>query len=416
MKKVIFLTLLSLMTLSSCRNKVVKDTGELDLRLSEVGDYITVQTKSAVDYTNTADYDVVIDGPSKYSAKYSEFIGQVIELGSGNYSITVTSPSTLPAAFEQPIYQANKEFVIKAGEVTPLDLVCTPQNCKVTIELSENFVKELASYEVVVSNGLGELVWTRNQEKNDFADGKAGYFLPRGLEVKVKGYRSIDNTEATAVHYVRNPKAAEHHIIKLDAKVTGQIGGVKIDVSTDFTPHNQDVNVDGMDEVYQDRPDFGDDDEDSGEDEPQKNEIVWSTNPTFDPITLTPETTIQMTIKMPAGIASFKVNVSENFQELVSAITTDGVPYIDLINDPNILENFADSPLPTGDEILNQTVVDFNLTSFVSMLLALRGSEDKTVTFELEAYDNYGVGLLFMGEKPTVTMIIPKKEVQNEAN
>lgn len=408
MRKILFLTLLSMVVLSSCDRKVSKDTGTLDLRIAELGDFITVETK-ATDYTDFSNYDVVIEGPTKYQSKFSAFQGEVVELGSGNYTITVTSPDTEPVAFEQPIYQAYEEFVIKAGEVTPLDLECTPLNCKVTIELSENFVKELATYEVVVGNGLGELVWSKNNEKNDFADGKAGYFLPRGLEIKVKGYRSIDNTEATAVHYVKNPKAADHHIIKLDAKVTGQIGGVTIDVSTDFTPHNQDVNVDGMDEVYQDRPDFGDDDEDSGEEEPQKNEIIWSSNPTFSDVILTADTQIQMTIKMPAGISSFVVNVSDNFKPLVKAITTNNVEYIDLINDPKILTNFAESPLPTGDEIKDQTEVLFDLTSFVSMLLALQNDNDQTVVFVLEAYDNYGVPLLFMDEKPTVTMIIPKK-------
>lgn len=404
--------LLPLMALTSCRTKVLPNTGQLDLRIADVEDYIVVETKGTdygTDYTDVSNYDVVIEGPTKYNKKFSQMQGEVVELGSGNYTITVTSPDTEPAAFEQPIYQAYEEFVIRAGEVTPLDLVCTPLNCKVTIELSENFVKELASYEVVVTNGLGTLTWTKNGEKNDFAAGKAGYFLPRGLEIMVKGWRSIDNTEATAVHYVENPQAAEHHIIKLDAKVTGQIGGITIDVSTDFNSVNQDVNVDGFDENYVDRPDFGDGDEGDEEEEVLQNSIVWTGNETFDPVTLTAETTLQMAITMPAGIAEFVVEVSDNFKDLVSVITTDKVPYLDLINDEKIKTTFADSSLPTGDKLLNQTEVLFDLTEFVSMLLALQSSQDMTVVFVLKATDNNGGELLFMDEYPTVTMIIPKK-------
>ena len=407
MKKVFLLIVMSLSVFTSCRNRVVPNVGTLDLRISGLDEYMVVETKSAVDYTDVNNYDVVIDGPTKYEAKFSKMTGEVVELGSGSYTITVTSPSTEPVAFEQPIYQAYEEFVIKAGEVTPLDLVCTPLNCKVTIELSENFKKELASYEVVVSNGLGELTWTKNSEKDDFGEGKAGYFLPRGLEIKVKGYRSIDNTEATAVHFVADPQPAEHHIIKLDAKVTGQIGGITIDVNTDFNDREQNVDVPGMDEEYVDRPDFGDGDEgEDGEDETPQNTIEWPANPTFGKIVLNADTEIKMNIKMPAGIATFIVEVSDNFKELVSVITTNNVSYLDLIKDEKIKANFADSPLPTGDELLNQTEVAFDLTSFVSMLMGAM-SDGGIVTFVLKATDNNGDPLLFMEEYPTVIMEIP---------
>lgn len=407
MKKVFLLIVMSLSVFTSCRNRVVPNVGTLDLRISGLDEYMVVETKSAVDYTDVNNYDVVIDGPTKYEAKFSKMTGEVVELGSGSYTITVTSPSTEPVAFEQPIYQAYEEFVIKAGEVTPLDLVCTPLNCKVTIELSENFKKELASYEVVVSNGLGELTWTKNSEKDDFGEGKAGYFLPRGLEIKVKGYRSIDNTEATAVHFVADPQPAEHHIIKLDAKVTGQIGGITIDVNTDFNDREQNVDVPGMDEEYVDRPDFGDGDEgEDGEDETPQNTIEWPANPTFGKIVLNTDTEIKMNIKMPAGIATFIVEVSDNFKELVSVITTNGVSHLDLIYDEKIKASFADSPLPTGDELLNQTEVAFDLTSFVSMLMGAM-SDGGIVTFVLKATDNNGDPLLFMEEYPTVIMEIP---------
>lgn len=407
MKKVFLLIVMSLSVFTSCRNRVVPNVGTLDLRISGLDEYMVVETKSAVDYTDVNNYDVVIDGPTKYEAKFSKMTGEVVELGSGSYTITVTSPSTEPVAFEQPIYQAYEEFVIKAGEVTPLDLVCTPLNCKVTIQLSENFKKELASYEVVVSNGLGELTWTKNSEKDDFGKGKAGYFLPRGLEIKVKGYRSIDNTEATAVHFVADPQPAEHHIIKLDAKVTGQIGGITIDVNTDFNDREQNVDVPGMDEEYVDRPDFGDGDEgEDGEDEKPQNTIEWPANPTFGKIVLNNDTEIKMNIKMPAGIATFIVEVSDNFKELVSVITTDNVSYLDLIKDEKIKANFANSPLPTGDELLNQTEVAFDLTSFVSMLMGAM-SNGGVVTFVLKATDNNGDPLLFMEEYPTVIMEIP---------
>lgn len=408
MKKMFFQALAVIICLVSCKpaNTVVEDpveTGSLSLNIVELADYITVNTKAddgIIDYTDVSNYDVEIIGPTTYKGKYSEFIGTIIELSSGTYTISVTSPDTEPAAFEQPIYRADDTFVIKAGEVTDLQLKCVPYNCKVTIELTENFKKELATYEVVVGNGLGELVWTKNESVDDFGTGKAGYFLPRGLEVKVKGYRSIDNTEATAVYYVKNPQPAEHHIVTIDAKVSGTIGGVTIDVVTDFNEISDDIFIDGLDEPYVDRPDFGDGDDSGSEEEQTKPSIVWEANPFFDPVTIKKGDEISMTIKAPAGIQTFVVEVSPNFKSAVSMIG--GKDYIDLINDADTWKPFG---LPVGDEVLGATEIVFELTPFIDTLCGVAGGQ--TVEFTLKASDSNEEEILIDGEYPVVTIIVP---------
>ena len=412
MKKILFQTLAAAACLVACnRNVTVEtiETGSLYLALSEETEFITVETKAGTDYTDFNNYDVVIDGPTKVTEKFSEFAGRVVELGSGNYAITVTSPDTEPAAFEQPIYKAYETFEIRAGEVTSLDLLCVPDNCKVTIELSENFMKELATYEVSINNGLGELVWVKDETRNDFAENKAGYFLTRGLEVKVQGHRAIDDTQATAVYYVKNPQPGEHHVIKLDAKVTGTIGGINIEVVPDFNEIKDDIFVDGLEDIYVDRPDFDGTEGEGGEDEEENNNsIVWEGNELFEPQIISPDSQIQMTITMPAGIETFIVEVSDNFKEAVSVITEGGVDYIDLINDPKIIAEFGGdkSALLTGDEIYHQTEIFFDLSSFVPILSST--AKGMTVDFILNATDVNGQQLLFMGDKPTVTMIIPE--------
>lgn len=411
MKK-IFLSLvaLSAVFISCNRDEIGNDTqtGGLSFNVSGDSEYILMTktgtdsgTDSGTDYGDLNTFDVVIDGPTKVSEKYSELTGRVVELGSGQYTITITSPKTEPAAFNQPIYSAKESFEIRAGEVTSIDLVCTPANTKVTIELSENFKKELSTYEVVVNNGLGQLVWTKDQSKDDFASSLAGYFLPRGLEVKVKGYRSIDNTMATAVYYVENPKAAEHHVIKLDAKVTGQIGGITIDFVTTFNEVSNDIHVGGFDESYVDRPDFdgseGDDDEGTGSTAPS---VVWAANPFFDPISIQKGDVISMTIKAPLGLKTFRVEVSENFKSAVSMIAQKD--YIDLINDSTIWEPFG---LPVGDAVAGQTEIVFELTPFIDTLCG--AAAGLTVQFMLYATDAEDNEVLVGGDVPTVTINVP---------
>ena len=436
MKRLFFLAALSAMCLASCRQvdiEVEQTTGTLALSVSNKTDYVTIVSKAgsdtengAIDYTNTADYDVVIDGPTRLDMKYSQFSGQVTELGSGNYTVTVTSPKTHPAAFDQPIYQAFEEFVIKAGEVTPLDLVCTPANCKVTIRLSPNFVKELATYEVAVNNGLADpLVWTKNTQTNDFAAGsvdedgylvstKAGYFLPRGLEIFVKGHRSTDDTEATAQLFIENPQPAEHHIINLDADVTGQIGGITIKVIDTFNPVNEDIKIDGFEDQYVDRPDFGDGDDE--EEVQAKNEIIWEENKTFEDYAISSDSQISMTISMPKGIASFVVKVDHaDFQNALTMFTGDldgdgkNETDIDLIKDTafatNILNVNGGDTLPTGDRVKDQTELVFDLTCFVPLLC--NTAPGQTIPFILEAYDVEGTPLLVLGDFPRITLITP---------
>lgn len=408
MKKIFILALMSAVCMTSCRHGVVEmpeATGSLQLSVSSLTDFITVETKTdgengPIDFTNTADYDVVVKGPTPLSMKYSEFSGKVIELGSGDYEITVTSPATEPAAFDQPIYQAHEAFTIRAGEVTPLDLTCTPANCKVTIELSDNFIKELAAYEVIVSNGLGQLVWTKDSEKNDFSLGKAGYFLPRGLEIKVNGYRSIDMTSASAVHYIEQTLPAEHHIIRLDAKVTGQIGGIGITVVTEFTEKSEDVEIGGMDEEYVDRPDFGEGDDNDDEVVDTAPSIVWADNPFFDPISIKKGDQISMTVKAPLGIKTFRVEVSDNFKGAVSMIAQKD--YIDLVNDVDIWQPFG---LPVGDQVIGQQELVFELTPFIDTLCG--AAAGMTVQFILIASDSEDEYILVDDEYPTVTINVP---------
>ena len=471
MKKILFLTSLLVLSLASCRNSkldVPAETGTLEVNMSTVTDFVVVESKSggAIDYTDLNNYDVVIDGPTKVSEKFSTFSGRVVELGSGSYTIIVTSPDTEPAAFEQPIYQATESFEIRAGEVTALNLLCEPYNCKVTIELSDNFKKELATYEVTVNNGLGELVWTKDETRNDFATEKAGYFHTRGLEVKVKGHRAIDDTEATAVYYVKNPQPGEHHILKLDAKVTGQIGGIVISVDPRFNEVSNDIEVDGMDETYVDRPDF-DGSEDDGDDEAGKPSIIWQDNGFFDKWVLSPDDQIELVISSPNGIAEFKVEVSENFKTAVKMITNssyiseldeegnlvlvekkdedgnvvyktddDGNPlldengqpipfmvpvpvldengnptpigadYIDLINHPSAWYQFG---LPVANDVLGAQEMVFTLTPFIETLCGVAGGQ--TVQFILKAKDAKGNDVLTSeGEIPVVTLEVPVLE------
>ena len=133
-------------------------------------------------------------------------------------------------------------------------------------------------------------MWNKTAQNDDFRpvaiDGKTyytgnetGWFTASPLTVTIDGHRAIDNTSASATMYIETVNAADHHILNIDAKVTGQLGDVdedgnvitepvKITISHEVNPIDQTIVVPGFDEipVPGDDPSTGGDDNTGGDD------------------------------------------------------------------------------------------------------------------------------------------------------
>ena len=392
--------------------------GTLSLEVQQSSEDFNVVTKAN---DNIDDFVIDIVRPKdNWSVEYvfSEIKGDMITLGSGDYTITAHSPAFADAAWDLPHYSATQNFSIKAGEVTPISLVCELTNVKVTIVLSEGFKQELSTYDVVVSNGKGKLTWQKNESVNDFASEKAGYFSVAPLEVIVNGHRAIDNTAASTTISIANVVAKNHHIINIDAKVTGQLGGDSdgdgvpdngIVITVDPTVNQKDENVfvDGLEEI----PVPGDQEDDEEEDEeepvtppsadPNLPTLSWpgNTNPSItDPVTIDASLDADMIIHAPYGITEFKVYVeSEKLAPMVSSMITNkelenGIAVMDMIGDPTTVENVKGLELPSGDELLGVTTpVNFRLTGLVALIPSLADDGESLHYFTLylkDAKDN----------------------------
>ena len=226
MKKIVLMTLAAAFVLSGCRKQVEEvPVGILSLEVQQSAEGFNVVTKAN---DNIDDFVIEITRPKdNWSVEYvyGDIKGDMVNLGSGENTITAHSAEQSDAAWELPYYSASQTFTITPGEVTPINLVCELTNVKVTIVLSEGFKQELSTYNVVVSNGRGKLTWVKDENVNDFESGKAGYFSVAPLEIEVNGHRAIDNTSASTTMAIQNVVARNHHIITIDAKVTGQLGG-----------------------------------------------------------------------------------------------------------------------------------------------------------------------------------------------
>lgn len=440
MKKIVYTIIAAAAILSGCNREIIvsEGTGSLALDLSCKSDYKDVVTKATdEEIINNLTIDIFrpYDQWKKTYAPFSSIRGKVVELGSGDYTLTASSPAKEHAAFEQPIYEGSKDFKIMTGQVSTVEVICSISNMKVSVFLSDNFVRELSDYTVTVSNGKGTLSWNRNASEDDFkpvvVDGKtvftgtqAGYFTVAPLTVRVDGHRAIDNTDASTQYLIENPSAADHHILNLDAKVTGQVGdvdengnviteGIKITISHEVNDINQIVSVPGFDEV----PVPGDDNtgDDSGDDntgddntgnepvEPTpstKPTLLWEANPDFLPMNIDENLNADLLINAPEKIKTFVVTVdSPQLSPTIAALCSYADTYVegepadmDMIGDAVLVENLANMNLglPLADEIAGQTTVPFSLSGLVPLINIYQPEAGDKHKFTLKVTDEKG--------------------------
>ena len=379
--------------------------GNLSLSLDYGGDYIT-----RAEGVDVNDFKVSIVRPSDgWTKNYERFADMpvMLQLGSGDYTITASSPATADAAFDQPIYSGSADFSILSGEVTPVSLVCSLSNMKVTFSLSENFRNELSDYAVTVTNATSwnapdaatrTLVWG---DKAAVDANTPGYFTVAPLMVKVDGFRAIDGSEAHAQLAISNVAARDHHIIALDAKVTGTVSGISLLIDDSLNEKQDDVNVDGWDEV----PVDGGEDPVDDPDDPTPSTaptMVWEANPTFADTPIAETMNVDILINVPEGIKTFIVDVdSYVLSETIAQMTghsdytySVGNPFpMDLIDDAGVV-SAMNGMIPVGEQLKDKTEVLFSLSQLVPLISMYSPSSGSRHTFTLKVTDNAGQSLV----------------------
>ncbi len=436
MKKIFYSILAAAAILTGCNHELIVQNGTgkgaLHLDLDCKSEYTEIITKAKTDAEIIDGLIINIvraDGYSvnKTGKELREGNG-IVELPSGSYTLTASSPEKKDYAFDQPVYEASKSFEIKIGETTNLGtLVCTIKNVKVSVELSENFMRELTSFDVTVSNGKGNLLWTRDsaydeltkEGKKVFVGKQAGYFSVAPLTVNVSGYRKSDGSIATKSYKIAAVNAADHHLIKLDAKVTGNLD-LDIQINDKTNDQDQTVVVPGFDDepVDGNDPGNGGDDPGNGGDENPDEDIpgtstaptlTWALNPNFMDVHLTSAgvmsladgsalNSVELLIKAPAGIKNFYIDVNSAVLAPFIAIMAGGLEVnnntvvMDLIHNDTLYASLhADLPgLPMKDQLENKTEVPLSMTDLVPMINIPGPSVGDVHVFNIRIEDNNG--------------------------
>ena len=402
MKKILLTMAAAATVFAGCnKNEVGTDAGSgmLRLQVGYAGEY-NDKTPDLVPVKSDADDQAFIDtfvisiekttgAPYSLECTVAQFNEQyadgILSLSPGSYTVSVSSPGSEKAAWDQPVYGVTKEFTIVEDVLTPLELVCSLTNMMVSVQLSENFKSELSAYSIVITgdyeDGSASLTWSSADVD---AESRAGYFAVAPLSVEIQGTRALDGSEARKTYRIEDVAAADHHILNIDAKTTG---ASQPSISIDYTVNEKpvDITVPGFEEIP--IPDEEPEDPDvPSEDAP---ELVWDANPTFERWPLAATMDVNLVVNAPGKIAGFKVDIkSETLQSLLESFT---MP-MDLINDQTVKE-FMSSPfigLPVGDDLSGKTSVEFPLSTLLPMLYGLGPEPGTEHTFTLIVTDEAG--------------------------
>ena len=401
MKKNIIIAIASaaMVLFASCQKTPIsaeKGFGYLSFSEFTLGLDETVETKATAASGN---YTITIkdaDGNDVMRKTYDEVKNNdnKLSIPAGSYTLVASSSSDeVPAAaFEQPVYGVSKEFTIEAGMTTPIgELVCTLQQCKVTVSYSDDFLQMVTgpcSTKVTVDPEM-PLEYVLNADKT--YEQSAGYFAVTGSTMIVVFKGNINGNSAAQTITISNIAPKQWRQIKFIPKVDEE-GNATFDIViqdliSDATLNNA---ADPKEEIIGEDPEApkGDGgitlapDYEAGCDA----EITDLENILIVPVA-TRDMAMRFRATVPNGVKKFNVLIDSDNESFLSAVDAANARELDLINP--LPENgiiFDVVPFPHGQELVGQTDIAFNLDSAQDAITIYSGRH----TFKMIIVDQTG--------------------------
>ena len=352
------------------------------------------------------------DANLKQTFNYLDIVNKPVQLATGSYTVSAVSVGGKDAAWDQPLLSGSTNFEVKPNTVSPVKVICGLTNAVVSIKCSDTFTTEVNDYNIKVSDAKGNfLTWTKENIGND------GYFTAKELNVTIEGKRSLDgNSTATVKGTIKDIQAKDHIILNIDAKVTGQVQKITLEVNGTVEDRNENIFVGGFEEIEipdpsQPNPTPTPDPEEPKVD-PDAPSLVWESNPAFEEREIQDKMDVEIVIKAPKAIKGFKVKVESPalFGILVGNVgkpenidRENKILTLDLIGDEKVVKEFT--MFPTGDKVKGKTEVLFSLSKLVPMIKNFSPEPGSHHVFTLDLEDEAGNTLT-----QAVSFICPSKK------
>ena len=229
---------------------ILKDTENFDSASASRAEGVDINTFDVV-ITNKA-------GETVASFKYGARPAEPIALVGGVYNLNMSSAAMVGAAWESPVYAAQKEFVITRKQTTTVnDIVCKLANIKVTVAYSADLLDQLDPQNTKMTVALAE-----SELEYAFTEDRAGYFAPAADENTLKLTFSCrykgETKDITMTNEIKGVKAAQWRKINVVVQHAAD-GTATIGIVCDTWTYDEEVTFDTsamlMEEVIPDDTD-----------------------------------------------------------------------------------------------------------------------------------------------------------------
>lgn len=381
------------------------EQGTLDLSsISAQVDTSAKEVQSRADEYNVDEFLVTITplaGGETIEYTYGS-MPEVVTLEVGSYRLDVESHKIQRAEWARPYFCGSAEFEIKNNEITRIGNVeCTFQSLKVSVYFTDE-LRAVMGNDVtvtVVANDLGKLVFTPEETR-------AGYFevVDRSMTMVATFEGTVSGQAVSDVLTFTDVEKGQHYLITYKLKNGPDIpeqsgglnpGGIGVDSSVD------EVDIDGnVDPGSEDTLDPSD--RPGGKEDPE-NPPVGPEEPT-DPAAEFNSDNIDLdNVNDPADYdgspesAVVTIDCPKGFKNLIVVIDSDGLTpeeldgigltqTFDLVNPGQYSDALAGLGFPVGSDVLGQTSVKFDISTFVPLLTSFPGKSN----FNITAIDSEG--------------------------
>ena len=411
---------ISMMLCASCQKPIVNDNngfGYLSLESMSLGIDESVITKAPQAAAGT--YLIMIqdaEGRVVHETHYSDVVTDgKISLKAGSYTfIARSTDEEIPAAvFNNDIYGVRKDFTIAAGEETKLgELVCTLQQCKVTVSYSDDFLAAVTgngSTTVTVTEGnplVYDLTYTpasgSDKAKCTYVQDPGYFAVNEGSTMTVVFSGNVEGKSQKMTKTFTGIKVQQWHQIKFVQKKDEQ-GNATFDIVISDLISDAVLNsvAKAEEAVIGTDPDKpkGDGgitlilDHEAGCDA----QITDLSN-----IEIVPKAERAMTIKLkasvPGGVKKFIVDITSTNPTFAAAVAEVGATRLNLLEPTDEQKAiFEIVPFPNGAELSGRTEIPFDLSPAQEPISAFKG----THTFVMTITD-----LKFCSKSIVVNMIV----------
>ncbi len=242
-------TVLLLVSCANEENQVDSGYGSINVKVS--ADYQVVPvTRSTTEITETTNPDVsefalkLVSADGSFSRAWDSLadFDPAEKIPVGTYTMSAYYGNLEEEGFDKPYYLGQSDVAVRYRENTPVEILCTLANVKVTVEYSDAFKKYFADYATTIHAAEGDYIKFEKEET------RAAYVKPGKITIQtyLKKQNGIESTFEPAA--IENAQPRQHYRIKLDI-ADNAAGEAQLSISFDETTETQPVAIDISDEV-----------------------------------------------------------------------------------------------------------------------------------------------------------------------